>query len=80
MEYLIQRMGVRISTVATWLSKDCFGDVSGIPNSISTSFLGCDAREYVGACDEPQSETTLLLPVLPMATTQMSTAGRSDPL
>ena len=37
-------------------------------------------REYVGACDEPQSETTLLLPVLPMATTQMSTAGRSDPL
>jgi hypothetical protein len=30
-------------------------------------------REYVGACDEPQSETILLLPVLAMATTKIPT-------
>ena len=80
MEHLIQRMGGSDQHSCNLVVKRLFGDVSGIPNSISTSFLGCDAREYVGACDEPQSETTLLLPVLPMATTQMSTAGRSDPL
>ena len=61
MEHLIQRMGIRISTVVTWLSKDCLAMCRG-NSQLDFNFIPLAAmrREYVGACDEPQSETTLL--------------------
>jgi hypothetical protein len=43
MEHLIQRMGIRIITLVTRLSKDCLAMCRAILNSISTSFPGCDA-------------------------------------
>ena len=66
MEHLIQRMGIRISTVVTWLSKDCLAMSRAFPTRFQLRSLAAMRREYVGARDEPQSETTLLLPALPI--------------
>src|SRR5947209_19259986 len=78
MEHLIQRMGGRISTVVTWLSKDCLAMSRAFPIRFQLRSLAAMRREYVGACDEPQSETTLLLPVLPMATTQINAPCKKE--
>jgi len=64
MEHLIRRMGIRISTVVTWLSKDCLAMVRYVLTRFQLHSFAEMRREYVGACDEPQSETISLLPVL----------------